>query len=200
MVLDNVATLHDGGTDGSDLDTVHSWLQILDLYPGQFKANLSQLRMTKPDGNEIVAYVSLDPNNETRMLLTYDSDTVPSNSIIEGRGTVDAIIDPDKFNPKNKVANTRYLILEDINANYQDDNYDGPQAWKNNDNTNFVAYANDIVEWDGSAWQVIFTSAEVTDVTYITNSYTGVQYKWDGETWSKSFEGMYDKSVWRLVL
>lgn len=200
LVLDNVAILLDSGTDGTDGDTVHSWLQILDLYPGQFKANLSQLRMTKPDGNEVVAYVSLDPTDETRMLLTYDVDTVPSNSIIGGRGTIDAIIDPDKFNPKSKVEGTRYLILEDINAGYLNDGYDGPKAWKNSDDSNFVAYANNIVEWDGTDWNVIFNSAETTAVTYITNSYTGVQYKWDGESWSKSFEGIYDKSVWRLVM
>jgi hypothetical protein len=156
--------------------------------------------MTKPDGNEIVAYVSLDPTNETRMILTYDVDTVPANSIIGSRGTVDAIIDPDKFNPKSKVIGTRYLILEDINAGYLNDGYDGPKAWKNADNSNFVAYANDIVEWNGTVWQVIFNSAETATVTYITNSYTGVQYKWDGESWSKSFEGIYDKSVWRLVM
>ena len=36
--------------------------------------------------------------------------------------------------------------------------------------------------------------------TYITNAYTGIQYKWDGNSWSKSFEGIYHNGDWRLIL
>jgi hypothetical protein len=57
------------------------------------------------------------------------------------------------------------------------------------------AYANDIIEWDGEAWNTVFNSSTTTQATYITNSYTGVQYKWipADQSWSKSFEGLYDK-------
>jgi hypothetical protein len=144
--------------------------------------------------------MSLDPNDETRMMLSFDTDTIPGNSIISGRGTLDAIINPDTFNPTNKVAGIRYLILEDINVNWQTPGYSGPTAWKNNDSSDFVANANDIIEWDGNSWSVVFNSSTVTSVTYITNSYTGIQYKWDGISWSKSYEGIYDKMLWRIVL
>ena len=78
--------------------------------------------------------------------------------------------------------------------------YSGPTAWKNNNGDDFVANANDIIEWDGSSWAVVFSSSAIIVTTYITNSYTGIQYKWDGGSWAKSFEGIYDKAAWRIVL
>jgi hypothetical protein len=207
LVLNNVATLVSNNSsnvaqDLSVQSNKNSWKTLLDLYPGKFRAGLSQIRLTKVDGNEIVAYISLDPLDEFKMVLNIDSDTIPTNTIILGRGTVDAIINPEKFNPTNKATGTRYLILENINVNdqNQDPGYEGPSAWKNNNGTNFIAYANDIIEWNGNDWSIIFSSAEATEVTYITNAYTGVQYKWDLNSWSKSFEGIYNNGAWRLIL
>ena len=207
LVLNNTATLLKSNNQGSttdllDLQNVSSWRALLDLYPGQFRAGLSQIRLKKPDGNEIVAFISLDPTNETKMLLNFDTDTIPSNTIISGRGTVDAIVNPETFNPESPVAGTRYLILEDININsqYDEPGYNGPAAWKNSDSSDFQAHANDVIEWDGTNWNIIFDSTASTTVVYITNSYTGIQYKWADGYWSKSFEGVYDKELWRLIL
>lgn len=201
LVLNNVAQLVKRGYDLTVAHRADSWMTILDLYPGRFRAGLSQLRLTKPDGNEIVAYISLDPTDDAKMLLNFDQDTVPSNSIIQGRGTVDAIVNPETYSPPSALAaGTRYLILEDINQQYNSLNYDGPKAWKNSDLTDPQAHANDIIEWDGSKWTVIFSSNDITDVTYVTNSYTGVQYKWVENSWSKSYEGIYDNGTWRLIL
>jgi len=205
LVLDNTAKLvgpevHDGIINIGDVENNISWLRVLDLYPGQFRAGLSQLRLAKDDGSEIVAYISLDPTDESRMMLNFDNDTRPSDTVIAGRSTIDAIINPETFNPSTTVAGTRYLILENINEFHDQPGYSGPVAWKNDDTSDFVAHANDIIEWDGTAWSVVFNSALITDITYITNSYTNVQYKWDQGSWSKSFEGIYDKRLWRLIL
>lgn len=207
LVLNNVGTLIENNSDMDRIDLnltgeTRTWRQILDLYPGTFRAGLSQIRLQKSDGNEIVAYISLDPTDDRRMILNFDTDTVPSNTIIAGRGTVDAIINPETFNPNIPSVGTRYLILEDINVNddYGQPGYDGVDAWKNLDQTDFQARANDIIEWDGANWSIIFNSVTSTEVTYITNSYTGIQYKWSNGSWTKSYEGLYDKSIWRLVL
>ena len=210
LVLNNTAVLvpvdqqnvSEGWTDVDQVPNRPSWLNLLDQYPGKFRSGLSQLRLTKPGGNEIVAFISLNPTNESLMVLNFDQDTVPSNTIISGRGTIDAIVNPQTFNPQPAVINTRYLILESINVNDQVDTpgYDGPDAWKNSDNSDFQANANDIIEWDGSQWTVVFNSQETSTVTYITNAYTGIQYKWDGQQWVKSFEGIYSNLNWRLVL
>lgn len=204
LILNNTATLLKN-TENEEVDVslpqnIASWQQLLDLYPGVFRAGLSQLRLTKSDGNEIVAYISLDPLDSSKMTLNIDTDTIPTNTIIAGRGTIDAIINPETFNPSNKVTGTRYLILEDINPNINDENYEGWPAWKNNDSSDFYAKANDIIEWNGSNWIIVFNSTNTTTVTYITNTYTGIQYKWENRQWSKSFEGIYDKRLWRLVL
>jgi hypothetical protein len=204
LVLNNTAKLLSDNYSNSEKDnydqTAHSWNTLLGLYPGKFRAGLSQLRLSKPDGSEIVAYVSLNPLDENIMSLNFDSDTIPSNTTISGRGTVDAIINPDTFNPTTKVEGTRYLILENINADYLVPGYEGPPAWKNLNDTDFVANANDIIEWDGEAWNIIFDSAQSNSVIYVRNAYTGIQYKWSDQSWSKSFEGVYDKALWRLVL
>jgi hypothetical protein len=192
LVLDNIATLVFNDASMANNETAQpnvapSWFKILDLYPGQFRANLSQLRLTKPDGNEIVAYIKLDTSDDSRMILNIDQDTVPANSTINGRTSVDAIINPETFDPTAPALNTTYLILENIPAE--------TAAWGS-----FTAVANDIIQWNGSAWTVIFNSTAITNVTYITNMYTGIQYKWDGEIWTKSYEGLYDKGTWRLIL
>ena len=207
LVLNNTARLINPNGQGENIDiaspkNIASWLKILDLYPGKFRAGLSELRFTQPDNNEIIAYISLDPSDDFAMRLDINRDTIPTNSTIAGRGTVDAVINPDTFNPTGAVAGTRYLILEDINNNSQfgQPGYQGPTAWQNADHSDFQAFANDIIEWDGSAWNVVFSSANHQEVVYITNSYTNTQYKWESGSWSKSYEGIYDPQLWRLIL
>lgn len=212
VVLNNSATLLSiRNSTAQDKNTVpdttprHNWYGLLDLYPGEFKAGLSQIRLLQADNTEIVCYISLNPTDDFSMTLNIDGDTVPSNTLIDGRGTVDAIIDPTKFNPVNKVTGTRYLILEDINRDLNNfPQYVGVTAWKNSDFSDFQASANDVIEWDGAAWSIKFDSSTVRTITYITNTFTGIQYKWsltDGMwQWSKSFEGIYDPGAWRLIL
>jgi hypothetical protein len=78
-------------------------------------------------------------------------------------------------------------------------NQDGPDAWKNSDNSDFIADANDIIEWNGSRWYIVFSAKESSDqLIYQTNLYTLTQYKWNGVSWVKSFEGEYKKGQWRL--
>jgi hypothetical protein len=73
-------------------------------------------------------------------------------------------------------------------------------GWKNTDQTDFSAHANDIIQWDGLKWNIIFDSQTEAGPTYITNIRTGIQYVWDGESWMKSFEGVYSAGNWRLIL
>ena len=207
LIFNNTGRLVHRNGLGDDIDITNpsnssSWLKLLDLYPGKFRAGLSQLRFTQPAGNDVIAYISLDPSDEFSMTLNIDTDTIPSNTIISGRGTVDAVINPETFNPASIAATTRYLILEDINISDQfgQGSYDGPDAWKNANLSDFQAHANDIIEWDGIAWGIVFNSTTISVVTYITNSYTGTQYKWVNNAWNKSYEGIYEARLWRLIL
>jgi hypothetical protein len=206
LVFNNTAKLINGNSTGDGIDVSNpentaAWQTLLDQYPGKFRAGLSQLRFSQPNDTEVVAYISLDPTDDTSMILNIDTDTVPSNTVVGGRGTVDAIINPETFKPV-PVTGTRYLILEDINVNSQFNSpgYDGADAWKNANGSDFQAHANDIIEWTGTEWTIVFDSTSQTEVVYITNAYTGTQYKWDQGAWSKTYEGVYDKQLWRLVL
>jgi hypothetical protein len=91
--------------------------------------------------------------------------------------------------------------IDDIITYILNVNQDGPDAWKNSDGSDFIANANDLIEWDGNSWHVVFDSTRAKDVIkYLTNIYTNVQYKWDGISWTKSFEGPYRRGDWRLIL
>lgn len=79
-------------------------------------------------------------------------------------------------------------------------NIDGPDAWKNADGSDFIAEINDIIEYDGQKWHVIFEAAETSSLVYQTNLHTMVQYKWNHTIWTKSFEGEYRKGQWRISL
>ena len=160
-----------------------SWYKLLDQYPGKFRAGLSTIRLQKPDGNEIVATASVNPTDETQMILNFDSDTVPENT-----------------------------ILSDIHTHLKNDSSDSNMnAWQNADGTVLQASTNDIITWNGSNWEITFDasanderadSSQAQDPVYITNTYTGVQYKFTNATgsWVKSYEGEYLKGSWRIVL
>jgi len=179
-----------------------NWLEILEKYPGKYVANLSKVQVMKPDGRWAQASISLNPDNESLLNLNFKTfdDSWPTNTVIAGRGTIDAIIDPTK--PTNRIATSglRYLILEDINITdrtYGPENASQPGVAQWGD---LIANANDIIEYNGTEWTVIFNSQQTNTLTYITNAYTGVQYKWDSAQWTKSMEGVYPAGKWQIVL
>jgi hypothetical protein len=99
------------------------------------------------------------------------------------------------------------LIIEDVGstANLKNNQWTGTPGTAA---TNYsvvwgplVAKANDIIEWNGTAWNVIFAHAQFPHtMVWQTNIYTGVQYLWNGVSWVKSFEGEYRPGSWRLEL
>ena len=191
------------------------WRMILDQYPGMYKAGLSKLYILQPSGTEVSGTFAIDPTDGSIAVVNWDQDTYPTNTSLtvngaytsvrtNSPGTFDAIIDPLQKGPGSglptAVSGVRYLIIESIGASL---NNDGPDAWKNTNGTDFLAQENDIIEWNGTRWNIIFTAADNQDLTepvYQTNIYTGVQYKWDGLAWTKSFEGEYRQGLWRLRL
>ena len=201
-IENNVGKIIDNGTTG----TVN-WRVLTEVYPGDYVAGLSQIKLRQLDtDNFLVGTFALNPLNETEIIITWDSDSLPTNTIISGptgdKTTIDAIIDPQRYIPVGKTAGQRFLILGDINPsiNVGDSTYDGPDAWKNNNGTDFVARENDIIEWDGNTWTVVFDANNIEDVTYTTNLTTNIQYKWNGIEWIQSWEGMYSHSNWHIYL
>ena len=131
-------------------------------------------------------------------MFTVDTDTIPTNTL----SAIDAIVDPSIKGPGSGLSASangqRYLIIKDIGAT---GNTDGADAWKGAANEDLIASANDIIEYYSNKWQVVFdASTKKTDTDYLTNSKTGIQYKWDGSKWIKSYEGEYEAGRWRLIL
>lgn len=200
FVFGNTVKLIENG----NLDTV-MWKALFDIDPtGCYTAGMTQLRLQLDNGNYVIGYVSINEDDPYVLDVEWDTDTLPSNTIIEGPArnenswaSLDYIIDPMRWDPtQQKSAGLRLMILGDIgNVN----NTDGPDAWKNNDGSDFVAGENDIIEWDGQSWSVVFDASNETSETFVTNLATGAQYKWTGEFWTKSYEGEYPTGAWRII-
>ena len=195
------------------------WNAILDVQGG-YKPG-SSMYFKKPAVGEIIGTsFIISPIDPTIIIVSLDVETFPANtditSDIESRGTVDAVIDPYKYNPveifggqANIPAGQRFLMLDDVNPN--DANIDGPDGWKNLNGDDPVINANSIVEWNGSAWETIWDPADnsIEDAsivgedfvpTHIQNIRTGIKYRWDGEQWLKAFEGEYAPGEWNFIL
>jgi len=205
-----------------------SWLPILTSTPHKYVAGASSIYLTQSNGTLVVGTFAINSLDETKLLVEWNPDTlvsntgIDSNGIVEGYmgyngigsyrpnspGTIDAIVNPLNFNPRKSGTPTtgaRYLLVEDVGfAGAPANPVTGApavpptetQAWGL-----LLAKANDIVEWSGSQWHVIFEASQnSTTMVWQTNIYTGVQYKWDGIQWKKSFEGEYGPDLWKIVL
>lgn len=249
-----------------------SWQNVFEAEaPAKFQPNISQIKLYRSELlTPIVGTIYYgNPNDKFLISITYDPDTLPSDTLIAGvttRGSVDGIIDPIKKSPKsdkatrgaglrylflgpiggkverkftiterssridtdvdadriyshkvyvnglevsttNRVIDDKYVIdfvtLPDFNSSVRYELYlneDGADDWKNADNSDFVADSNDIVEWDGTKWNILFDASEETTLTYITNVNTGQQVYWNGYYWQASVDGYYPRGTWELVI
>ena len=163
------------------------WDRILEVQGGYVAG--SDVFFLKEDDSEIVGTFVINPLDRTVLSVTLDPDTYPANtdieSAIETRGTVDAIIDPYKYNPLEVYGSytaipigLRFLMLEDVNnsanrggfieypSNPADSTnipYRGPQAWRDPSNND-------------SSWE----NQDGTDPIIKANSII----EWTGATWS----------------
>ena len=167
-----------------------SWAALINQY-GELQSGISQLRLEQGTA-EIVGTVAFHPSDPHKLLWTVNNDTVPTNDL----PAVTKIINPLRSAPGVGLAaaaqGQRYLIL---NAIGDASNTDGPDAWGD-----LVAGANDIIEYNGTKWQVAFDSSSDSGVHYMTNTNTGLQYKWTGTEWVKSYEGEYRAGDWSIVI
>lgn len=204
------------------------WNTFLDVQGG-YTAD-SQAFFKQATGLDMVGTFAVNSIDPTVIVVTFDQDTIPGNTLIsssvnglDARGTVDAIIDPYKYNPIEVYGSTaaiplglRFLMLDDVNTSTntgglmsrgQDpadgssrDPYDGPDAWKDSRGYDSIIEANSIIEWDGVTWTKIWNPGTAAIPTYIQNLRTGIKYRWDGEQWLKAFEGEYAPGYWGFKL
>ncbi len=66
-----------------------------------------------------------------------------------------------------------------------------------------IATVGDIIEYNSSQskWLKVFDASHPDSTQhYITNSHTGIQYRFNGTEWVKSYEGIYTAGNWSIVL
>jgi len=259
-----------------------SWKNILEAeLPSKYQPGISQIRLRRAEmTGEIVGTFNVYENDTMNMIIDWDEDTLPANTILVGPtksdGTIDYIVDPITFNPNTvKASGVRILMLGPIGYkveraftatssstridtdidyiitssdlagregdervtsfqvfvngtpvaatktnidnkvvlnlttkyNVDDEvsyvlnlNEQGPAAWKNADDTDFSADANDIVEWDGSKWVNIWNASNDNETTYVTNVTTGQQFYWNGYYWQSAVDGYYPRGTWTITL
>jgi len=176
-----------------------NWREILETEPGTYEADISRIYINKLDTDtQITGTITLNELDETRLVVNWDADSFPDDDVIQGRTSIDYIIDPSTVNPTDlKTTGLRILLLGSIGST---ENTDGPDAWKNSNGSDFIASENDIIEWNGSQWSIVFDASATNTVTHTTNLNTGIQYRWNGTDWLLSVDGDYPVGAWRLSL
>jgi hypothetical protein len=170
------------------------WPAILEMYNG-FRPGITQIRLDNQWGtnDQVIATATIDPTDERFLLLDIDADTLPQDTL----PPIDAVIDPLLSGPgaglPAAITGQRYLILNDIG---NEDNQYPAESWGS-----IIAKANDIIQYNGTMWEVIFGSTtNTTSLQYVTNITTDLQYLWTGQDWVKSYEGLYPAGEWSIVI
>ena len=168
-----------------------TWKSVIEIY-GTLITGTTEIRLSLPTGTELIGTIAYHPTDPYILLFDPFEDTLPSNTLLP----VNAIINPQNVKVDssllNPSSNTRYLITDNIGAT---NNIEGSIVWNN-----LVANSNDIIQYNGSNWQVVFDSKNSNSTEYLVNTLTGIQYRWTGVDWVKSVEGVYRGGEWSIVI
>lgn len=169
------------------------WPAILGLY-GQYRPGITQIRLDNQwgDNTQVVGTVVVDPNDARFLLIDLDQDTLPQNTLPPVNSVINPLVSGPGQGLPVSAQGQYYLILDSIGS---DVNSLPAQAWGG-----VVAQANDIITFNDGMWQVSFDSTDSEQVQFTTNVTTGLQYRWTGQEWVKSYQGLYPGGEWSIVL
>lgn len=195
---DEITLLNSNGQVDPDI----SWQSLIQKY-GQITENITKIRL-KLDPNldvtdsDIIGGIEQDPLRQNILLFTPDVDTLPPNTI----SPIAAIIDPTEVWPGSglpaAVPGQRYLLTSHDSAGEEPAIPPGVNTspW----GSNIVAYPNDIIEFNGTGWSVVFDSRNSTGKNYVVNNENASQYMFDAATqfWTYTYYGVYSPGYWRI--
>ena len=185
-----------GANAPTDLDPFETfgppinWKILLDQY-GKVRNDTSQIRLMQPTGKEIIGTIATYTLDDTILLYNIDQDTIPANTLT----AVIKIINPTTFAPPTPANGDRYLIIDQIG--------DSTATVQSSTWGTLIASVGDIIEYNTaqSKWLKVFDASHPDSTQhYITNTNTGVQYRFNGTEWVKSYEGIYTAGNWSIVL
>ena len=187
---------HTGANEPNNFDPFEAfgpavnWKILLDQY-GKVINGTSQIRLTQPNGNQVIGTIATTTLDDTILLYTIDGDTIPSNTLT----AVKKIINPATFNPGTPTNGDRYLVINDVG--------DSTASFQSSTWGTLVASVGDIIEYNSATgkWNVAFDASNPDSTQhYVTNLNTGIQYRFNGTEWVKSYEGVYTAGNWSIVL
>ena len=167
-----------------------NWKVLLEQY-GVVTNGTSQIRLTQPNGNEIIGTIATTTLDDTILLYDIDQDTIPANTLTG----VKKIINPLTFAPGTPSNGDRYLIIDQIG--------DSTATVQSSTWGSLVASVGDIIEYSSaeSRWRKVFDASDPDSTQhYVTNLHTGIQYRFNGTEWVKSYEGVYTQGNWTIVI
>jgi len=167
-----------------------NWKTLLEQY-GKITNDTSQIRLTQPNGNEIVGTIATTTLDDTILLYNIDTDTIPTNSLT----AVKKIINPATFDPGTPTNGDRYLVINDVG--------DSTASFQSATWGTLVAKVGDIIEYNSATgkWNIAFDASNPDSTQhYVTNLNTGIQYRFNGTSWVKSYEGIYTAGKWSITL
>jgi hypothetical protein len=175
------------------------WHNVINLY-GTLRPGISYITLEQPDGTEVMGYVAFDPTDDRFLFFTVNEGTVPPNTLPPITAVIDPLVSGPGYGLPAAVTGQRYLFTQ-ATGSFDNPDFDNPMAWLGVNGHPLIAHANDIVEYDGTAWVVVFDSTSSPDnIQYVTNITTELQYRWTGSAWVKSYQGLYQGGTWSLVL
>jgi hypothetical protein len=168
---------------------------VVTMY-GTLRPGISVVALTQDDSSQVYGTVTFDPTNDQFLLFSVIEESVPSNTL----APVNSVINPLASGPGQGLpaaaTGQRYLLTESTGS---DNGY--AQAWAGVQGEPLVAQANDIIQYDGTRWLVSFSaSSSPVNTQYVTNIVTEIQYRWTGNSWVKSYQGLYGPGRWSLII
>lgn len=194
--VDEITLLNQSG----NVQPIQSWQNLIQIY-GQIDPNITKIRL-KLDPNidvsdsDVIGGIVQDPMRQNVLIFTPDIDTLPPTTIMP----IDSIIDPTELTPGDGLPlaapGQRYLLTSADSAGEEPAIPPGivGSPW----GVTIVAYPNDIIEFNGSTWVVIFDSRTATGLNYVVNNSNSSQYTFDGTNWSYTYYGVYSPGYWRI--
>ena len=175
------------------------WHSVINMY-GTLRPGISYITLEQPDGTDVIGTVAYDPTDDRFLLFDVNTSTVPPNTLAPIDAVIDPLISAPDFGLPSPVAGQRYLLTQ-ATGSWNNPGQANPEAWSGQLGQPLVANANDIIEYDGERWQISFESTSSPDnIQYVTNLTSELQYRWTGQAWVKSYQGLYPGGSWTLVL
>lgn len=187
------------GANGQDTDV--TWDSLIQRY-GAIVPNITKMRLKldpniEVDDGDIIGHITVDPADPQLLTFSVDIDTLPASTI----PPINDIIDPIELSPGDGLPlqqiGQRYLITSQTSAGEEPaiPYTSATSPW----GQGLIVYPDDVIEYDGVKWRVIFNSREATVRNYVINNSNGAHYTYDpGHGWTYTYYGTYAPGYWRV--